>query len=90
VWWANRAILKDVRGLRRKSSQRIWLDVGTSEGQNPQVCVDDVIALRDALVAKGWQLGNDLAFVRDQGAGHDEKAWGHRMRDVLPFLYPPT
>lgn len=90
VWWANREILKDVRRLRRKSSQKIWLDIGTSEGQNPQACVDNALALRDALIAKGWQLGNDLAFARDAGAGHDEKAWGRRMRDVLPFLYPPA
>ncbi len=90
VWWANRAILKGVRSLRRKSSQKIWLDTGTCEGQNPQGCVDNAIALRDALIAKGWELGTDLAFVRDEGAGHDEKAWGRRMREALQFLYPPA
>jgi len=90
VWWANRAILKEVRSLRRKSLQKIWLDIGTSEGQNPQACIDNAVALRDALIAKGWQPGSDLAFVRDEGAGHDERAWGRRMRHVLPFLYPPA
>jgi predicted alpha/beta superfamily hydrolase len=90
VWWANRAILKRVHGLRRKSDQKIWLDVGTAEDQNPQPTVDNVIHLRDALLSKGWQLGKDLAFMLDQGAGHDEKAWGRRMRYALPFLFPPT
>lgn len=89
VWWANRAILRQLRGFRRTPGQKIWLDVGTMEGQNPQAVVDDVVQLRDVLVKKGWQLGNDLAFMRDEGAGHDEKAWGRRMRDALQFLFPP-
>ncbi len=89
VWWSNRAILREVRKLRQKLGGKIWLDIGTSEGQNPQDCVQNAIALRDALLEKGWQLGQDLAFVEDQGAGHNEKAWGHRMRDALRFLFPP-
>lgn len=88
VWWANRAILKDVRHLRRKPDQKIWLDIGTCEGENPQACIDNAAALRDALIAKGWRVGNDLAFLVDEGAGHDEKAWGRRMRPALEFLYP--
>ena len=90
VWWANRAILEDVHRVRRKSNQKIWLDIGTCEGENPKACLDNVVALRNALIAKGWQLGNDLAFCRDQGAAHDEKAWGRRMREALQFLFPPA
>ncbi|HEY7306950.1 MAG TPA: alpha/beta hydrolase-fold protein [Bryobacteraceae bacterium] len=89
VWWANRAILKRVWGLRRKSDQKIWLDVGTAEDRNPQPIVDNVMQLRDALMTKGWQLGKDLAFRCEEGAGHSEKFWGRRMRDALPFLFPP-
>ncbi|MBV8810987.1 MAG: alpha/beta hydrolase [Acidobacteriaceae bacterium] len=89
VWWANRAILKEVRKLPHKVGAKIWLDIGTCEGQNPQVCVQNTVALRDALIEKGWQPGQDLAFVEDDGAGHDEKAWGYRMRDALRFLFPP-
>lgn len=89
VWWANRAILRQLRASRRRSVQRVWLDVGMMEGQNPQAVVDDAIQLRDALLKKGWQLGEDLAFVRDEGGGHDEKTWGRRMRDALQFLFPP-
>jgi predicted alpha/beta superfamily hydrolase len=88
VWWANRAILREVRKLRGKSEQKIWLDIGTCEGQNPQACIKNAEDLRDALTSKGWQLGRDLKFVEDEGAGHDEKAWGYRMRDALKFLFP--
>jgi len=88
VWWANRAILREVRKLRGKSQQKIWLDIGTCEGQDPDACVKNAEDLRDALVGKGWQLERDLRFVEDEGAGHDEKAWGFRMRNALKFLFP--
>ncbi len=89
VWWAQRAILKDVEQLKRKPESRIWLDTGTCEGHNPQECVAQAAALRDALIGKGWRLGHDLAYLEDEGAAHDEKAWGSRMRDALRFLFPP-
>ena len=89
VWWANRAILREVRSLKKKLPQKIWLDIGTCEGSNPQHCVEDARMLRDALIAKGWTLGHDFRFVEDEGAGHDEKAWGFRMADALKFLFPP-
>jgi predicted alpha/beta superfamily hydrolase len=88
VWWANRAILKEIRKLAQKSEQKIWLDVGTCEGQDAATCVQHAKDLRDALIARGWQLERDLRYLEDEGAGHDEKAWGHRMRDALTFLFP--
>ena len=44
--------------------------------------------LRDALIEKGWRLERDLRYLEDEGAGHDEKAWGYRMRNALTFLFP--
>ena len=90
LWWANRAILREVRKLRQKLDLKIWLDTGTCEGQNPKDCVDSTVELRDALISKGWQIGRDLAYVEDEGAGHDEKAWGIRMRDALQFFFAPV
>jgi predicted alpha/beta superfamily hydrolase len=89
VWWANRAILREIRKLKKKPPQKIWLDIGTCEGTNPEHCVEDARMLRDALIAKGWQLEKDFRFVEDEGAGHNEKAWGFRMRDALRFMFPP-
>jgi predicted alpha/beta superfamily hydrolase len=89
VWWANRAILREVRKLRGSLPQKIWLDIGTCEGQNPDACVKNAEELAEALIAKGWNPEQDFKFVEDYGAGHDEKAWGYRMRDALKFLFPP-
>lgn len=88
IWWANRAILREVRKLHRKLGEKIWLDIGTCEGQDPAACIKNAKDLRDALVGKGWQPGVDLKFIEDQGAGHNERAWGYRMRDALKFLFP--
>jgi len=88
VWWANRAILREIRKLKSKPPQKIWLDIGTCEGTNPEHCLEDARMLRDALIAKGWKLDEDFRFVEDEGAGHNEKAWGFRMRDALKFLFP--
>ena len=88
VWWANRAILREVRWLKTKPAQKVWLDIGTSEGSNPDHVVQDARMLRDALVGKGWKPGEDFRFVEDEGAGHNEKAWGYRMREALKFMFP--
>ena len=89
VWWANRAILREVKSVKRKPEQKIWLDIGTCEGNNPESCVRDARLLRDALLAKGWKPDVDFRFVEDEGAGHNEKAWGYRMAEALKFLFPP-
>jgi predicted alpha/beta superfamily hydrolase len=90
VWWAGRAILKDIEKLRRQPRLKIWLDIGTNEGLKPNDYVRDVAKLREALTRKGWQLGRDLSYLEDEGAGHNEKAWGFRMQGALKFLFPPA
>lgn len=90
IWWANRDILKRAQKLRRKTDQKIWLDTGTCEGQKPEICVRDAEDLCATLLAKGWRMGHDLQFVEDEGAGHNEHAWGFRVRLALKFLFPKT
>ena len=90
VWWANRDILRRVRKLKKKLPTKVWLDIGTAEGGSAGDIERDAVSLRDALIEKGWVLCQDLAFQIDQGAGHNEKAWGHRIKDALKFLYPAT
>jgi predicted alpha/beta superfamily hydrolase len=90
VWWSNAAILKTVARFRHKVRQKIWLDIGTQEDSRPEVCVQQVRQLRDALIDKGWLLGEELAFMEDEGAAHNEQAWGHRAPHALKFLFPPT
>lgn len=84
VWWDDRQIVKMVQAMPKRPNQRIWLDIGTAEGPN---AVADTLKLRDALVAKGWREGRDLAVYIDGGAPHNEAAWSSRFGEMLMFLY---
>lgn len=85
VWWDERVILREVNDLPHALPVRIWLDSGTAEGEE---VIADARALRDALLAKGWTLGETLAYLEAEGAGHDERSWGARVSAVLAFLFP--
>jgi predicted alpha/beta superfamily hydrolase len=87
VWWDNRVLLAEVQALRAKLPIRIWLDAGTAEGVDT---IDDLRALRDALVAKGWTIGDDLAYLEVEGGEHNERSWAARVEGVLKFLFPPS
>ncbi|MDR3691531.1 MAG: alpha/beta hydrolase-fold protein [Fimbriimonas sp.] len=91
VWWDNRVLLREVGEVGQKPTQKIWLDIGTHEGDNDaenRATVDDTTALFDLLVKKGWKPGADLAYFVDQDARHNEDAWAHRMPMILMFLFP--
>ena len=85
LWWDRRVILGKVRHLEAKSELRIWIDVGTEEGD---YAVKDAAMLRDALVVRGWKLDVDLKYLEAVGAHHNELAWAERVGPVLRFLFP--
>jgi predicted alpha/beta superfamily hydrolase len=86
VWWDDRVILTEVNALPHKLPQRIWLDSGTREG--PEV-IADAQRLRDALVSKGWVVGQDLHYLEVEGGEHNEQSWASRVGHVLEYLFPP-
>jgi predicted alpha/beta superfamily hydrolase len=85
VWWRNRTILRTVGALEKKPGLRIWLDIGTKESTR---AVPDARLLRDGLIKKGWQLGDDLAYFEAEGGEHTESAWALRAGPMLRFLFP--
>ncbi|MGH9603702.1 MAG: alpha/beta hydrolase, partial [Terriglobales bacterium] len=85
VWWDSREILKYVASIRSKPQTCIWLDSGTREGDEE---LRHVAQLRDALVSKGWVVGEDLHYAEVRGARHEERAWGKRFGAVLRYLFP--
>ena len=87
VWWDDCVIVREVAALSHKPPMRIWLDAGTAEGVDTLV---NVRALRDALVAKGWTMGDDLAYLEAQGGEHNEQSWAARVEGVLKYLFPPN
>lgn len=91
VWFANKQILHYVEALRKKPKVRIWMDMGTKEGQSSdeaQQTINDARLLQEALVKKGWKLGRDLKYFEAEGAEHNERAWAQRVEPILTFLFP--
>jgi predicted alpha/beta superfamily hydrolase len=85
VWWRNREILKTVAALPQRPELRIWLDIGTRESTR---ALPDARALRDGLITKGWQLGENLTYYEAENAEHTESAWAERVDPMLKFLFP--
>ena len=73
VWRDHRAIPRTVAASPLHSRPRIWLDIGTAEGQST---TEDARRLRDMLSGKNWRDGLDLAYYEAGGAGHNERGWG--------------
>lgn len=91
VWFANKQIVHYVEALPKKPNVRIWIDMGTREGRTPeeaQQSINDARLLRDALIKKGWKLGNDLSYFEAEGAEHNEAAWAARFDRIVTFLFP--
>ncbi len=82
LWFADGEIFRFVEPAPYVRG-RIYLDVGTREGEGT---LANARAMRDLLVAKGYRRGKDLMWVEDQGGMHNEAAWGRRLRPALPFL----
>jgi predicted alpha/beta superfamily hydrolase len=84
VWWDNKLIVRQVKNLVSKPGMRIWLDIGTGEGQTS---IGDVKELRDALVKKGWKPDSDLMYYEAKGAEHNEEAFARRAGVMLTYLF---
>lgn len=84
VWYDDELIIKKVVALPRKTAQKIWVDMGSLEGEDE---VAGARRLRDALVRKGWKPGTNLEYVEQEGGQHDEISWASRVEGMLVFLY---
>lgn len=91
VWFANKQIVSYVTELETKPRVRIWMDMGTKEGDTPEEAkraVADARLLRDTLIKKGWRLGRAFKYSEAEGAEHNESAWAARVEPILSFLFP--
>ena len=82
LWFANGAIFPAIEKLALIPG-RLYLDAGTGEGPG---LLADVRRMRDILKRKPYRPGQDFLYVEDEGAGHNEAAWGRRLCDALRFL----
>jgi predicted alpha/beta superfamily hydrolase len=83
-WFGGRQIFQSVE-QSAFANGRIYLDVGTGEGEQT---VADVRRMHALLVKKGYRPGETLMYVEDDDAGHSEAAWSRRVRTALYYLIP--
>ena len=97
IWWNDRSVLDRLAAHDGPMPVRLWIDVGTREawsagmlsGAPPGFDFDahpnGIRAARDAVIAKGMTLGEDLGYYEAPGAVHSELAIRDRMSTVLAF-----
>ena len=85
LWYAGGAIFAAVDAAPFQPG-RIYLDVGRREGEET---LANARRLRDQLLAKGYRKVDQLRYIEDRAGGHEEAAWGRRLRAALPFLLAP-
>jgi hypothetical protein len=42
--------------------------------------------LGEMLLTKGYQRGENLMYIEDEGGKHNEEAWARRLPNALRFL----
>ncbi len=85
LWWDQRSILNLPSRLKERPDLKIWLDMGSAEGERH---LKDADLLYNSLLQRGWRDGVDLEYRRVAGGLHTEDAWAARFGDVLRFLFP--
>lgn len=84
VWINGKEPLQWVRDKKEKPKQRVWIDIGGSEGNG---AVEDARALKAAYQSRGFKLGKDLVYYEEGFAGHNEDAWARRFPALLLFFF---
>lgn len=82
LWYAQRRMFEFLDHTANVGG-RIYVDVGTKEGSEE---LRDVKRLRDRLLEIGYKHGENVLFMVDFGAGHNESAWARRMVKQLRFF----
>lgn len=85
VWWDDHGVVRDFAALKKKPAVRLWVDMGTAEPG-----WEGVRRFRAALIARGWERGNDLHYDEVPGGEHTEAAWAERVGPLLQFLLAPA
>jgi predicted alpha/beta superfamily hydrolase len=84
LWWDNKLMINEVKGMTQKIPLRIWLDMGVREGAE---YVEDARLLKQYLVSIGWKEGSELRYMEALEGRHDEASWAARAEPMLRFLF---
>ncbi|NVM75238.1 putative alpha/beta superfamily hydrolase [Duganella sp. SG902] len=78
-WWNDQMFRKNVPP---RQPVKFYIDAGT-EGDG----IDFTTNMRDAMLAKGYVLNEDLMYYRAEGGSHNEKSWSARVHLPLTWFF---
>jgi predicted alpha/beta superfamily hydrolase len=93
LWWAKRRVFSFMRGAGTPRPIKLWLDIGTAEGEaaGPLVefnkGVQDCRRLTKALQAKGYKEEKDFHYEEVEGGRHHEMDWAARVDRMLLYFF---
>ena len=92
-WWDDETTLKTVLPQAIASRPvagaglKCWVDMGSAEGE---LMVPTTASVAKFLQEEGGMvMGEDLAYVLDEGAAHETNSFLRRLWQALTFLYAP-
>jgi predicted alpha/beta superfamily hydrolase len=90
-----RQMLKDAANFEFVRPLRVWLDIGSREGElsesgDATTAVADARELAKLLEQGGLTTGAELHFEEIAGGEHNEAAWAARADRILQYLLSPS
>ena len=93
LWWAKRKIFSFVRNAPAPQPIRLWLDMGTEEGETAGPLAEykngvaDCRRLIKILTDKGYDPEQDLHYEEVEGGRHHELDWAARVDRMLLYFF---
>lgn len=93
LWWARRKIFSFLRAARRPRPIKLWLDMGTDEGEAAGPLVEykkgpaDCRRLVKTLTDQGYELEQDVRYEEIEGGRHHELDWAARVDRMLLYFF---
>lgn len=87
VWWKDEQAKSDIGAFPK--DVKVWVDMGTQEGQNPDAMLKTAKDFVSGLENAGFAHFKNLAFHIEEGGDHSEAAWARRIERPLRFFYTP-
>jgi predicted alpha/beta superfamily hydrolase len=96
LWWAKHRIFSFLRGAGTPQPIKLWLDIGTAEGEaaGPLAAftkgVHDCRRLARLLAGKGYRDEENVHYEEIEGGRHHEMDWAARVDRMLVYFFGPV
>lgn len=93
LWWAKRKIFSFIRAAPTPRPIKLWLDIGTEEGEPAGPLaeftkgVSDCRRLLKTLTDKGYDPERDVRYAEVEGGRHHELDWATRVDQMLLYFF---